>query len=63
MPSRIERLGGIRKKRIDNDLPVAGRHQPGAAPRPLGAGADESAGGGKERERKSKARDTQRKAP
>ena len=29
MPLRIERMGGIRKKRIGNDLPVAGRQQPG----------------------------------
>jgi hypothetical protein len=30
MPLRIERKGGIRKKRIGNDLPLAGRQQPRA---------------------------------
>ena len=61
MPLRVERKGGIRKKRIGNDLPVAGRQQPRAPPRRLDAGADEPAGGGNERE--GKPRDTQRKAP
>jgi hypothetical protein len=41
MPLRIERKGGIRKKSIGNDLSVAGRQQPGAAPRRLDAGADD----------------------
>jgi hypothetical protein len=49
------------KKSIGNDLSVAGRQQPGAAPRRLDAGADEPAGGGNERE--GKTRDTHRKAP
>ena len=61
MPLCIERMGGIRKKRIGNNLPFAGGQQPGAAPRRLDAGADEPAGGGNERE--CKPRDTQRKAP
>jgi len=61
MPLRIERIGGIRKKRIDDDLPVAGRQQPGAPPRRPDAGAGEPAGGGNEHE--DKTRDTQRKAP
>ena len=60
MPLCIERMGGIRKKRIGNNLPFAGRQQPGAAPRRLDAGADEAAGGD---EREEKTRDTQRKAP
>ena len=49
------------EKSIGNDLSVAGRQQPGAAPRRLDAGADEPAGGGEKREEKT--RDTQRKAP
>src|ERR1700716_4004472 len=60
MSLRIERMGGIRKRRVGNNLSFAGRHQPGAAPRRLAAGADEPAGGGNERE--GKPRDTQRKA-
>ena len=53
VPSRIERPGRIRKSHIRNDLPVAGRQQPGAAPRRLDAGAGEPAGGGNEREGKN----------
>jgi hypothetical protein len=60
MSLRIKRMGGIRKRRVGNNLSFARRHQPGAAPRCLAAGADEPAGGGNERE--GKARDTQRKA-
>ena len=56
---RIERMGGIRKRRVGNNLPFAGRHQPGAAPRRLDAGADEP---DRANEREGKPRDTQRKA-
>lgn len=61
MPLRIEGAGGIRKSRISNDLPFAGRQQPGTSPSRLDAGADDPGGGGNEHE--GKTRDTQRKAP
>ena len=60
---RVEGTRGIRKSRVGNDLPVARRQQPSAAPSGLEAGAGESACGGKERERKSQTHVTQRNAP
>jgi hypothetical protein len=59
MPLRIERKDGIRKKVSAMTCPSPGGNSQGRPPRRLDAGADEPAGGGNERE--GKTRDTQRR--